>query len=422
MRIVHLGIVALLLAACGQTASNHTPSVGDVVPDNALTITDSAPMLQPQAVTTANWTSGSLGSNSVVALSSLQNLGGGLNGNAIWKSNNPEVIKGNGWLMQNARSDATRGGSATPLSGTKAVYLFHINKSGSTRYVHLLVTNPQNSSLTISGKGSVYTNTERPLNGAGTGPSYAVSSDWLANTPRTTFSNVGIASKGAYQVYRATLNNGALVDGRFEFTASAGVYVYTVVTSSGTLTDAINGSQGAAAAGDIFSPAQDKYGREAGVYRHSGWSGSTDIDVPAAPAYVGLALNTSAKNPNLGIALQEQTSDAIMRLSDSAERTYGNYGHKYQITLALRNNSSVARTVRLSFASSVTGTVDTPSFTYNGAVLLNGTTKTVFVKPTAPRQVLATWTIPANSPFNANLTFYVPGLITIRSQLVLESL
>ena len=415
-------IVTILLSAC-QSQPSANPNLGGPIADelpatSPLEPTETA-RLAPQAIAVSDWTSGAL-TTGIVPLTSLKNLEGGLSGSRIWKSNNPEVIRGDGWLMQNARTDATRGGAATPLTGTNAAYLFYINKSGATRYLHILVTNPNNVSITISGQGSVYTNADKPLGGAGTGPSYAVSGDWLAATPRTSF-NISVGSKQAYQVYRATLTNGALVDGRFEITSSAGVYVYTVVTSSGTLTDAINASQGGPAAGDIFSPAPDKFGREAGVYANSAWTGSTSITIPTSSAYLGIALNTSAKNPS-GPGLQEQTAPAVMHLSDSSERTYANYGHLYDFTLALSNPTSSAKTVRLSIESNITGSTDTPSFTFSAPVSLNGSTKVVYLKPTAPKQTLATWTIPANSPFNARVKFYVPGLITIGQQLILENL
>ncbi|WP_246069991.1 hypothetical protein [Mangrovivirga cuniculi] len=137
--------------------------------------------------------------------------------------------------MQNSRNDAQRGGAATPISGTFPVYLFHINKSGSQKYVHVLVTNPNSSSITISGKGSMYTNSEKPLYGSGTGQSYHVSRDWLDNTPRYSFTNVTLQPYKAYEVAKLPVAQGAMVDGRFEVTASAGAYVYTVVTSGGVL-------------------------------------------------------------------------------------------------------------------------------------------------------------------------------------------
>ncbi|WP_459641460.1 hypothetical protein, partial [Flavobacterium sp. CGRL2] len=203
----------------------------------------------------------------------------------------------------NARVDSSRGGSSNPLSGTFGVYLFHINQSGSVKYLHVLVSNPQTSALTISGKGSTYTNSEKPLNGSATGQSYFVSKDWLQNTPRTTFNNVTINPSKVYEVYRATLANNNMVDGSYEITASQGVYVYTVVTSTGSINDAVNATQ-TAAAGDIYTESTNTYGREAGIYTESGWSGTTDIDLPTGPAYMGLCLNTSSKFAVGGTYLQ----------------------------------------------------------------------------------------------------------------------
>jgi hypothetical protein len=351
----------------------------------------------------------------------LRALGGGLGGSRVWKSNNPEKFTGNGWLMQSARNDASRGGSATPLSGTFPVYAFHINDTGGTRYLHVLVTNPQSGSVTVSARGSMYTSSEHPLGGAAQGLDYKVARDWLDNTLRTNVGNTSVGSGQAMQVYRATLGHGKMVDGRFEVTASAGVYVYTVVTSSGSLTDAVNASQAGPAAGHLAYSGTNAYGREAGVYAESQWTGTTDIDVPAAPAHLGLALNTSAKFAVNGVFLQEQASPYVMRLDGMAERTFANYGHYYDVTLALHNNGGSSRTVRLSMASNVTGSSDSPSFTYNGPISLNGTRKDIYTRPTAPKNVLATWTV-APGDFNARIRFYVPGLITIGAQLILESL
>jgi hypothetical protein len=76
----------------------------------------------------SDWTIAPL-STSVVPLDRLRPLTGNPKGNPIWKSNNPELIDGDGWLMQSDRRCETRGGSAFPLAGTFNIYLFHVNKS-----------------------------------------------------------------------------------------------------------------------------------------------------------------------------------------------------------------------------------------------------------------------------------------------------
>ncbi|TDO97000.1 DUF3370 family protein [Flavobacterium sp. 245] len=411
-KILLSGLFSLLLFSC----SNEEASVAT---NSAATSKTTAKMqAQNLALTATDWTSGSL-STAIVPVNNLKHLEGDLSGTPIWKSNNPEVIKGNGWLMQNARTDSTRGGSSNPLSGTFGIYLFHINKSNATKYLHVLISNPQSTAVTVSGKGSIYTNNEKPLNGIGTGQSYFVSKDRLLNTPRTTFNNVSINSFKVYEVYKTQLLDGNMVDGSYEVTASQGVYVYTVVTSSGSLTDAVNATQ-TPASGDIYTESTNAYGREAGIYSASGWMGSTPITLPTGPAYMGLCLNTSSKFATNGIYLQNQNAPYLYKLNGASQNTYGNYGHKYSITLQLTNPNSSAKTVSLSFASNFTSTTNSPSFTYNGPIYLNGTLKNIYTTPTQPKQTLSTWNIPANSNFNATISFYVPGLITTGQQLILE--
>ncbi len=366
----------------------------------------------------ADWTNGTL-STPNVPIEELKPLTGGPEGHKIWKSNNPEVIKGDGWLMQNARPGNRGSSRFNDLSGTFGIYLFHINKSLGTKYLHVLVTNPQNNAITLNGKGSMFTNAAHPLQGRGTGLNYMVSRNWLDDTHRIEFQNMTLDSGKAYTVDQFTLSNGTMIDGRFELTASAGVFVYTVVTSTGNLIDAINASQGGPAAGDIFSPGPNKFGREAGICGSSIWAGKTQIEVPTASAHLGLCLNTSNKfAPNL----QDQTAGFLMRLSDSADRTNANYGHKYDVTLELRNPSNTVRKVRLSFASNLTNPQNRPSFTYNGPIQVNNNVKDIFTTPADPTELLDTFTINASTSLSVRLQFFIPGLITIGQQLLLESI
>jgi hypothetical protein len=98
----------------------------------------------------------------IVPLTSLKPLSLGSGGPPIWKCNNPEIIQGDGWLMTNSPAAARRQGSTTPLEGSFCVYLFHINQAGSTKYLHLLVTNPGARPVRISGRGSMLTNQQEP--------------------------------------------------------------------------------------------------------------------------------------------------------------------------------------------------------------------------------------------------------------------
>ncbi|WP_269530885.1 DUF3370 family protein [Chitinimonas sp. BJYL2] len=365
-----------------------------------------------------NWLTGPLAVDTPVPKSELSAFNAGYGGYPIWKSNNPEKYSGTGWLMQNGRADAARGGSATPISGCTNAYTFHINNTGRTAYVHLMASNPNGSALTLNAKGSMYSNTEKPLTGKAAGQSYFVAKDWLNGTFRTNISNRSVNAYTATEIAKVTANVNNMIDGRFEVCTDRSVYLYTVVTYSGTTTDAINATQGAAAPGEIYSPGPGKFGREAGIYAASVVGGTSEVILPASGKYLGLAFNTTAK----GAGLQEQTQPATMRLADSSERTYGNYGHKYDVTVRMRNNDSYAKTVRLSFASSFTGSTDTPSFTFNSPAKLNGTAIDLWTTPTKPRQTLGTWTIGANSYFDARLTTFIAGLGVTDQQLVVEVL
>lgn len=361
----------------------------------------------------------------IVSLTSLRPLSLQSGGNPLWKCNNPEIIQGDGWLMTNSPAAARRQGSATPLEGSFCVYLFHINQAGSTKYLHLLVTNPGARPVRISGRGSMLTNQQEPLvQRPGTGLNYMVARDWLEGTPRTRFDAVELAPGKAYQVDRAVLEDRAMVDGRFELSADTGVYLYTVITTSGTFADAVNASQRGPAAGEIYSPGPSRFGREAGICAHSILAGVTPIEVPDATAHLGLCLNTSNKFASY---LQDQTDDFAMRLGDSADRTYANYGHKFDVTLQLRNPADSARRVRLSFATNLVKDQDSPSFAFHGPIRVSDgvkdTVQDIYVKPTAPRQVLLDdLLLEAGASRPLRLQFFVPGLITIGHQLILEVL
>ena len=214
--------------------------------------------------------------------------------------------------------------------------------------------------------------------------------------------------------------NNNMADGRFEVCGSQPIYLYSVVTLSGSTQDAINATQGGPATGDIYSESTNAYGREAGVFDKSLVAGTTTVTLPAGGnVHAGFSFNTSSKfNANL----QEQTRPQLYRLPDSTSRSYGNYGHKYDVTLRLANGQAAAKTVRVSFASSFTAGSNTPSFTFNSPATLNGAAVTLWTTPTQPRQVLGTYTVPAGGSTDVRLTTFIAGLGTANQQLVVEVL
>ena len=378
------------------------------------------PMAAPSPNPAHVWLSGNLATNQKVADNSLSRLNIGFGGYKFWKSNNPEIFRGQGWLMQNSRTDAVRGGQANPLTGCTNAYYFHINQTGGTAYLHLLASNPQASAVTVSAKGSAYTNLTKPLTGMATGQSYFVAKDWRDATFLTNFANRSVGASQVTEIARLSMASNNMADGRFEVCASAGIYLYTVVTTSGTLTDAINRTQGTPASGDIHSTGPGTFGREGGVYASSLVAGTTEVVLPTANGmHIGFAFNTTAKN---NANLQEQTVPFITRLSDSADRTYGNYGHKFDTTLRLFNTTASARNVRVSFASSYTAATNTPSFTFSTPASFNGAKFDLWTTPTQPRQVIGTYAVGANSYFDARLALFVAGLGVTNQQLIVETI
>ncbi|MFF9505198.1 DUF3370 family protein [Streptomyces sp. NPDC014656] len=378
----------------------------------------------------SQWTAGTpTAPGPTVTRELLRQLPGSMAGPELVVSNNPETVTGPGWLMQHARTTSNRGGSARALSGTFPLYLYHQNSTGGTAYLHVLVSNPGTSAVTVSARGSAWTNADKPLvqdpaARAGTGPCHAVSADWAAGDLRTYLSSTSVDAKKVVQAARIQMT-GSILDGLLEITASGGVYTYTVVTRDGNLNTAINYSQndGNAATGNIIGQTDTTYGREAGVYGGSRWAtGLTTIDVPAAGRHLGFALNTTVRQ----VAALDQTAPATAALGDSSQRSWGNYGARYSVEFALRNTSAQSRTARLVFGSNVTGSTDVPGNTWNGAMAVSvdgaaAQLQTVYVRPTVPRDTIGTYTLAAGATRTVKLDFTVPGLITAGSQLLLES-
>jgi Protein of unknown function (DUF3370) len=402
------------VAVQDRIAPQLTEANAKAVPEASTSL--AAPAPDPLQI----WGAGLLGATQKVADNDLAPISLALGGYKIFKSNNPEIFYGPGWLAQNARSDAVRGGQSSPVSGCTNVYYFHINRSGATAYLHLLASNPQNASVTVSAKGSTYNNAQKPLNGVGTGQSYFVAKDWRAGTFGVNFSNRAVPSATATEISKIILNPNNMVDGRFEVCASAGVYLYTVITTGGSTIDAINKSQGGPASGDIFSPAPNAYGREAGIYAASLASGLTNVVLPTvANQHIGFAYNTTSK---FNAQLQEQTAAFTSRLSDSTDRTYGNYGHKFDNTFRLFNTTTRTRTVRLSFASSFTASTNTPSFTFSTPASINGTNFDIWTTPTAPKQIIGSYTIAADASIDLRLTMFIAGLGVANQQVIVETM
>jgi hypothetical protein len=370
----------------------------------------------------------------IIGNTSLKPLGITLAGSPLLVSNNPERFTGDGWLMQHNRVDPTQGGVDYPLSGTNRIYFFHINFSGASKYVHLMLHNPGSAAITYSAKGSAYTNVDYPLpaNTPAVGQSYNVSKDWITNSNfSVNSSNISVPANTTIQIIRKSMNANNMVDGLFEVTTSGPVYFYTVVTNNGTLTSARNATTGSYApyqttpTNDYKIETTSTFGREAGLFSHSEVHAENDLIIPDAPSRIGFCINTTAKffpveeqtAPNL--VKTPPTTDSI-KLAGSSTRSYGNYGSYYNVMFHLKNASVTTKTVRVYFASNVVDAASSGG-TWNTQVKLNSTFIDIYTQRNNPRKLIATLTVPSGIT-DANLSFYVPGLITTNQQLIFETI
>ncbi|GAA4364488.1 hypothetical protein GCM10023185_34100 [Hymenobacter saemangeumensis] len=410
------------------------------------------------------WSSGSLSSGTLVAPANLRHLpgvndatgGGGLTGPQFWKSNNPEALTGEGWMMTNGNNAPQRGGTATPLTGPVALYLSHLNYSGQTNnlgqpttsrsiYVHLIASNPSPTPITITGRGKMIANnlwrfrqTDPSLKSSW----YLCSEAWL-NADLTQVS-VTIQPYKAVEIAKVLLpakpanGDAYTTEGRYELdVAGGGAFFSSVATFDGSLTRAITfgtgstGQQATSIKGEpkiVIDESGENYGREAGIASHATYySGDVNISLPATTSHMGLCFNTNNRKPvatGSTVYYQDQSAPYTMRLQSST-RTWAGYGHKYSAKLILSNPNSTPRNVRISLGANPindlgasTVLFDSPVQTYLNGVLSTSQLHQVILynnqystSPRGPqRQSLRTVAVPANGTVTVNVLCYVPGL------------
>ena len=439
-------LAALLLAA-----SCASPKEEAVTPKGISSTND--------ALAGLSWTNGTLPTGTLVPPAQLRVLPGSLGGVPFWKSNNPEAVTGEGWLMTNGNNASQRGGRATPLSGLVALYLSHLNFMGSPTnqnqptpnrdlYIHIIASNPNSRPITITGRGTLAFSNQwrfRQTNPSLKSAWYLCSEDWTNN--RLAPVNQTIGASRAVEIAKVRLPakpNGQdlfTTEGRYEFNvAGGGAYFSTVATFNGNTDRAIGYATGSAAPqapGNQGSPiitvdgSGEAYGREAGIAANSAYfTGDVNVVLPATPAYMGLCYNTNARKPvkpGSNVFYQEQSAPYTMRLQSST-RTWGGYGHKYNARLILTNRTATQKNVRISLGANPINASISPDGNSNNVVfdspvqtLVNNTsaqTHQVILfnnqygrNARGPqRQVLRTVPVPANSDVAVNVICFVPGL------------
>jgi hypothetical protein len=343
--------------------------------------------------------------------------GGGV-GDPVFTSNNPEVFEGDGLLFGTGRASVVRGGARFPMARF-GVYLHHLNRSGGTKVVSLIVTNPNASSVTVSARGSGYTQTETGGLGLGMSPDFRVSDEWIQSRPTTVLSGAALEPSRPLLVWQRSVNDGAEIDGRFRIEASAPVLAYLVVTSTTDLNEVIRQSlvdaPGIIARSGTPPP---PFGREAGVYEFDTWRGAIPVEVPASPARsrVGWMVNTATGSGHA----QVQAFRALMSYDDSAREAVGMYGNVYDLDVQLRCAASVGGScrVRLVFLSHLTVRI---SRYWDGVALVDGVRTVIRHVPEAPGTVLGEYTLAGGASRTVRFRAMVPGLASIPQALYAET-
>jgi hypothetical protein len=343
--------------------------------------------------------------------------GGGL-GDPVFTSNNPEVFEGNGLLFGTGRASAARGGARFPMANF-GVYLHHLNRSGETKIVTLIVTNPNGVPVTVSARGSGYSQTETGGLALGASPDFRVSDEWIRSRPTTVISRAAVDPSRPLLIWQKSVNDGAEIDGRFRIEASAPVLAYLVVTTRTDLNEVIRQSlidaPGIIARSGTPPP---PFGREAGVYEFDTWRATIPVEVPAFPARarVGWMVNTATGSGHR----QVQAFRALMAYDDSAREAVGMYGNEYDLDVVLRCAAPVAGScrVRLVFLSHLTAMI---SRYWDGVAMVDGVRTVISHTPGAPASTLGEYTLAGGATRTVRFRAMVPGLTSIPQALYAET-
>lgn len=342
--------------------------------------------------------------------------GGGVGG-PVLTSNNPEIFTDDGVLYSNVASP-TRGGVPFLLSGDFGVYLHHINQAAAPKWVSILVTNPNAAAVTVSLRGSGYSQDETGGLALGASPDYRVSRDWIRDTPQTV-TTLSIPPNSGAVLWTKSASKNREIDGRFVVQTSGPIRVYVVATSDGSLQKSLDASQPIVDAPGDYRPSGDPpppFGREAGIYRNDTWRSAFDVEVPNGPKHVAFMVNTATG----GGLPQVQAFPALSHYDASAKEAVGMYGNVYDVDLGLRNtlSGSAARRIRVAFHSLANGSA---SRWWDGAAVLDGKPIDVRHVPGSETTTLFDGTLEPGEIRRVRFRAMVPGLAAIPQALSVES-
>jgi len=388
---------------------------------------------QEGVITASQFIDGTLATGSTTlsrpAQDNLIALPGGGTGYPVLTSNNPEKFTGTGVLYSNSGRSVTRGTQKTTLSGKFGIYLHHIyaNSTPEQMAVSVLMTNPGTAPVTVSIKGSGYTQNETGGLSLGQSPDYKVSSEWITDRPATNVANVVIRPKQGAVLWSKAMSNNREVDARFAVTTSGPVIVYIVAadvpTGSATaLQKALDASQTIPmldSSGDYADSGTPPppFGREAGVYAYDTWTGKFDVELPSGAKHVAMMVNTATG----GKLSQVQAFPALSHCERSAAEAVGMYGNVYDLDIGLRNNAAGAKTRRVRVAFHSLSDDNKLSRFWDGVGLVDGSEVPIQHTPEAPSTVLFDKTLSAGEVKRLRFRAMVPGLASIPQALSVEA-
>ncbi len=353
----------------------------------------------------------------------LNPLFGSPSGPKMAVSNNPEILWGEGVLYTNAARNPGLRAAPTELAEVM-LYFHHINQRlplgleapGSVLgdvflpvNVSVLLTNPTKLPIQVDVSGAAFAQNDVDGLALGKSPDFLVTKAWASGNLRSLALRID-PGKSALVTTLAVSGNRE-VDGLFKIKGSGNFNIYVVAHAKPGIDEAVKQMK-TDARGDIRSPGPGKFGRTAGVYSNSTWSGRADLSIAAVGKRYSFAVNSA---PNQG----SPPFAGVAVLGDSAQAAVGMYGAVYDLDLCLTNESPAERKVRVSFASIGAGN---PSRFWDGIGLVDGQPATIQHTPQKRSTVLKTLTLSPQSDMPFRFKAQVPGLASIPQAFSIETI
>lgn len=345
-----------------------------------------------------------------------QDLDFKFDGVSFIESNSPEVVKGPGYVFKHDGNGGTQKIKNRPITGCTELYFFHINKSESNLLFHLRVKSASSKISKISIKGSAYTNQQYPhdpIGGGQKGQSYMTARDWLTKQYEY---NYKIDVNSQYKsVITKIFNNKAMVDGKFLICGSRPFHVALVVSEENINIQKMNKFTSSQAKGLILEADEGKYGRVSAIFNKSKIKGNISFESGIPNGELKWHINTDSKFKDL----QDQTMKPIFRMEGSSDRSYGNYGREYDISLKIDNKLKECKHYEVVFGTNHNDTKKEYS-TWNCPIKLDDDIVPVLTTSKSSEQTLTSFEVMPNQRRNMSIKFLPCGLSISKQNLKIK--